>query len=54
MITITVTLPPDTPSEVVDAISVSVLNDAIDRMPRGTCLKAVNADVDIIILTFTS
>lgn len=55
MITVTVTLPPNTPSSIIDAISVSVLDDACDRQPRGTYMSGLKTQYpDALTLEFTT
>lgn len=53
MISVTVSLPPNTPPEFVDALSVRVLDDTHDRQPRHTYLEGVNrTDPEVLELTF--
>jgi len=53
MTTVTVTLPYNTPPSVVDAISVSVMNNTMDRQPRSTFLEGMDrTNTEVLILTF--
>ena len=60
MITVTVRLPEDagdmSTSMIVDSISVTALDDTVDRQPRSTFLEGIRTDTDEeeVVLTFTT
>jgi hypothetical protein len=53
MITITITLPTNTPANVIDRIEVSILDNTRDRQPRATFLEGLRNIDNEVVLEFT-